>query len=386
MSSLDFFSYDGIIRLLASFSHLLRKGEITMQRGRLLIILGIILGLATIGAVAFLLFGGGGLGGGGGEPTPTAQAAAQQEQQPGIPTTQVIVALQPIPRGSEFVAGSIGRRDWPANNVPPDIVADEAETIGKVAKTEIVQGQVIVRSMLVDKGVSGEASLNVPPGRVAVAYPMNRQTSVAYAIQPGDFVDILITAFFIDVDEEFQSPLPNKTRFFFPVYDQESGVQTGVRLSDPIDEGRFELGAGDVASIVNARSDQIPRRVAQLTVQSAKILRVGPWIEEPQPTPPEGEPPPPPPPPDVTTLAVTPQDALVLLWLRQSGIYSEMALRAAGEDQADHLTEAVTLQYMLTRFNIAVPPKIEFVMTASVSEAESQFQSTTAVQGTPPPE
>ncbi len=352
-----------------------------MQRGRLLIILGIILGLATLGAVAFLVFGGGGgAPGDEAQPTPLPGALLPSEE-PGIPTTQVIVALQPIARGSEFVAGSIGRRDWPANNVPPDIIADEAETIGKVAKTEIVQGQVLVRSMLVDKGVSGEASLNIPPGRVAVAYPMNRQTSVAYAIQPGDSVDILITAFFIDVDEEFQSPLPNKTRFFFPTYDQETGVQIGVQLSDPIDEGRFELGAGDVASIVNARSEQIPRRVAQLTVQAAKVLRVGPWIEEPQPAPPEdGSPPPPPPPPDITTLAVTPQDALVMLWLRQSGIYTEMALRAAGEDQADHLTEAVTLQYMLTRFNIAVPPKIEFVMTSSVSDIASQFENVSVVE------
>jgi hypothetical protein len=57
-----------------------------------------------------------------------------------------------------------------------------------------------------------------------------------------------------------------------------------------------------------------------------------------------------------------------MLWLRQGGIYSEMALRAAGEDQAEHLTEAVTLQYMLTRFNIAVPPKIEFIMAESLQE------------------
>lgn len=344
-----------------------------MQRGRLLIILGVVLGLLTVGAVAFLLLGGAGAGLlGGGGPEPEEDVVAPPEPT-GIPTTQVIVALQPIARGSEFVAGSIGRRDWPANNVPPDTIADEAETIGKVAKTEIVQGQVIVRSMLVDKGVSGEAALNVPPGRVAVAYPINRQKSVAYAIQPGDSVDILVTAFFIDVDEEFQSPLPNKIRFFFPIFDEESGNQVGVELSETFDEGRFELGADEIASIVGASGPQIPRRVAQLTVQSAKVLRVGPWIEEPAPPPPEdGSEPPPPPPPDIVTLAVTPQDALVLLWLRQSGIYSEMALRAAGEEEADHLTEAVTLQYMLTRFNIAVPPKIEFVMATSISDLEDQ--------------
>ena len=260
-----------------------------MQRGRLLIILGVILGLLTLGAVVFLLIGGAGLAllGTGGEPVETETTV--EVEPTGIPTTQVIVALQPIARGSEFVAGSIGRRDWPANNVPPDTIADEAETIGKVAKTEVVQGQVIVRTMLVDKGVSGEAALNIPPGRVAVAYPMNRQTSVAYAIQPGDSVDILITAFFIDVDEEFQAPLPNKIRFFFPVFDTETGTQTGIELSEEFEEGRFELNADEIASIVSASRPQIPRRVAQLTVQSAKVLRVGPWIEEPAPPPPDDD-------------------------------------------------------------------------------------------------
>jgi len=352
-----------------------------MQRGRLLIILGIILGLATLGAVALLVLGDGGgeiaLPGEGDE-TPTP---APVDGELGIPTTEVIVALQPIARGTEFVAGSIGRRPWPANNVPPDIIADEAETIGKVAKTDIVQGQVIVRSMLVDIGIAGEASLNIPPGRVAVAYPITGQNSVSYAIQPGDSVDILISSFFLDVDEEFQTPLPNKTRFFFQTFDEE-GLQTGITLSEPIDEGRFELGAGDVASIVNPSAAQIPRRVSQLTVQAAKVIRVGPWLEPPAPPPPEdGSPPPPPPLPDVATLAVTPQDALVLLWLRQGGIYSEMALRAAGEEDAEHLTEAVTLQYMLTRFNIAVPPKIEFIMATSLEQLVEETRQVEEVTG-----
>jgi Flp pilus assembly protein CpaB len=363
-----------------------------MQRGRLLIILGIILGLATIGAVAFLLLS----GGGGGEltaeeATPTPPPGAVPPEQ-GIPTTQVIVALQPIGRGSEFVAGSIGRRDWPANNVPPDIIADEAETIGKVAKTDVVQGQVIVRGMLVDVFGAGEASFQIPAGRVAVAYPINRQKSVAYAIQPGDFVDILISAFFTDVDEEFQTTLPNKLSFIVPELDPETGEDTGrFTLSDPVDEGRFVISSGDIPAIVFAREAQIPRRVAQLTVQAAKVIKVGPWIEPPPPPPPaegqaEGEVPPTPTPnlPNIVTLAVTPQDALVLLWLRQSGIYNEMALRAAGEENADHLTEAVTLQYMLTRFNIAVPPKIEFIMRPSDIEFLSETELVITPTPTPP--
>ena len=287
------------------------------------------------------------------------------------------MALQPIGRGASFVAGSIGRRDWPANNVPPDIIADEAETIGKVAKTEIVQGQVIVRGMMADLAGAGEASFQVPSGRVAVSYPINRQSSVAFAIQPGDFVDILITAGFRDIDEEFQTTLPNKFTFLVPELDPETGEETGrFSLSTEIDEGRFEVASGDIPVIIFPSEEQIPRRVAQLAVQAAKVLRVGPWIEPPPPPTPEGQPEDAPTPtpklPDVVTLAVTPQDALVLLWLRQNFIYSEMALRAAGEEDADHLTEAVTLQYMLTRFNIAVPPKIEFSMEPSLLDFARQ--------------
>ena len=343
-----------------------------MQRGRLLIILGVILGLATLGAVIFLVVGSGLLAGGPGNETPTPPPAPPSGEPTEVPTTNVIVALQPIPRGAEFVEGSIGFRPWPSASVPPEAIQDPIETIGMVAKTEIVQGQIIVRSMLVPKAGAGEASLRIPAGKVAVVYPIDRLSSVAYAIQPDDYVDILITGHFVDIDEEFQTILPNKMRFFFPQYDATTGEPTGFTMSDTSDQGRFET-AGDFSAIVYPRQAQIPRRVAQLTVQAAKVVRVGPWIEPPPPPPPgEGTPAPTPTPnvPDIVTIAVTPQDALVLLWLRQSGIYSEMALRAANEENADHLTEAVTLQYMLTRFNISVPPKIEFIM-ASVTDLKS---------------
>jgi len=74
-----------------------------------------------------------------------------------IPTTEIIVALRPIAPGSEFVQSSVGRRAWPANNVPPDVIADESELFGKVANREIIQGQPIIRDMLTDKSNLGNA-------------------------------------------------------------------------------------------------------------------------------------------------------------------------------------------------------------------------------------
>ncbi len=79
------------------------------------------------------------------------QNAQIVELQKSSPETEVIVALQTIAPGFEFKVGSIGRRDWPANNVPSNVIADEAETIGQVAATFIEPGQIIVRSMLVSR-------------------------------------------------------------------------------------------------------------------------------------------------------------------------------------------------------------------------------------------
>jgi Flp pilus assembly protein CpaB len=287
-----------------------------------------------------------------------------------VPTQQVWVALQPIPRGGEFVEGTLGLRDWPSTNVPPDVIGDKSETIGRVAAVDIVQGQPILRSMLAERGAAGQAALLIPDGRVAVAFPITQQSSVAYAIQPGDYVDVLIVASFIDFDQEFQSKLPNLISFLslrlVETPEGEEPIET-YDFTTPTDEGRFEIPPGLPPEIPGAyvypREPQRPRRVAQLTVPAAKVLRVGPWIELPSEQPPpteEGEPPPPPPPPDIVTLAVEPQDALVLLWARQSEMYMELALRAPGFEEARYQPEAVTLQYMLTRFNIAVPPELEY--------------------------
>ena len=330
-----------------------------MRRGRLLILLGIILALATAVIVFVVLSRQGPT-----LPAPTTGPSAEATATP-IPTQQVWVALQPIPRGGEFVEGTLGLRDWPSTNVPPDVIGDKAETIGRVSAVDIVQGQPILRSMLAEMGAAGQAALLVPEGRVAVAFPITEQSSVAYAVQPGDFVDVLIVASFIDFDQEFQTKLPNLISFLFRLEDEEGNAT--VQFTAPTDEGRFEAPPGLPPEIYGAyvypRESQRPRRVAQLTVPAAKVLRVGPWIELPsaQPTPTaEGEPPPPPPPPGIVTLAVEPQDALVLLWARQSEMYMELALRAPGFEEVRYTPEAVTLQYMLTRFDIAVPPELEY--------------------------
>lgn len=327
-----------------------------MQR-RVFIIIGIILAILAIAGIGFVFLNQ--------QPaeveTPAPQGPIIDDAE--VQTVPVIVARQPVPRGGEFPAGSLGRQEFPVDNIPPNAIASETETIGKIAKIEIAQGQIILRDYLQDRALGdfSEAAFNIPNGRVMVAFPIDRFSSAGYAVQQGDFVDVLITASFVDLDPEFQTILPNKFSFISvtPNPDNEELVQ--VTIEEENDKGRLSIENEQFPGFEFPSEGQRPRRVAQLTVQAAKVIRVGPWIEI-QTTQPvaEGETPPPPPPPDQISLAVTPQDALVLFWSRQTQARMELALRAAGDEQANHSTEAVTLQYMLTRFNIAVPPKLEF--------------------------
>jgi Flp pilus assembly protein CpaB len=322
-------------------------------RGRLLIVLGVILGLVAAGGVLYVI-------------TTIQQPAPTPPPEVVVPTTQILVALQNIPRGSEIAADAVESRDWPANNVPPNVIADKAELIGKVAGTDIFQSQPILRSMLAEIVEGSEAAFALPEGKVAVAFPITRFSSVGYGIQAGDHVDVLLSARFIDREEEKQSAIDT---FDFRLEMMTKFANAGVEataLKMPV----FGTEA---------------RSVTQLIVQNAGVLKMGAWAT---PTPPapeeEGAPPPPPPPPDIVILVVGQQDALVLKYARENNFILDLVLRAAG-DEAPVTTEAVTLEYMIRRFNISLPPKLQYYLdTVPPVEEEvpekPEFPQTTSIE------
>jgi outer membrane protein assembly factor BamB len=65
-----------------------------------------------------------------------------------IKTVPVIVAVQPISRHTRITYNSIGVRQWPEYvDPPPELVNNMNDAVGKLVKTDIVQGQPIVYSM-----------------------------------------------------------------------------------------------------------------------------------------------------------------------------------------------------------------------------------------------
>lgn len=311
-----------------------------MRRGRIFIILGVILGLGTAVAVIFLL---------GQQPPVPGEGEAPVEI---VTTLEVVMAMQNLARGDTIVPEAVELREMDIDQVPRGAMTIFDEVIGRIALTDIFQGQVIQETMLTDRETllsEANASILIPKGKVAVAFPINEISSVSYALQAGDSVDVLVSMRFIEVDETYQMKKP-----FAGYVEEVEEVPCEPCMPSP-GEGR----------------DQIPRPASQLIVQDAEILKIGTWLQAAEVPPPveeeeapaEGEEGAVPPPvvPQYITLLVNHQDALVLKWARESGATIDLVLRSA-EDHDIVTTEPVTLDYMLARFGITVPPKRSYTL------------------------
>jgi Flp pilus assembly protein CpaB len=114
-------------------------------------------------------------------------------------------------------------------------------------------------------------------------------------------------------------------------------------------------------------SEQIPRPVAQLTLQDIPVLGVGRWeveeitAEEEQEQQRQDQESVAPDLPDYITVMVTRQDALVLKMAREQNARIDLAIRA--EDDIEQLaTQPVTLDYIMARFGINLPAKQAYTL------------------------
>jgi pilus assembly protein CpaB len=357
------------------------------MQGRVLIILAFIIILAAIVVIAVLPTLQGTQG-----PVTSGSTPGAQVQQPALPTptplsfVNVVIAVQELPRGFRIPANAVDLRPWPEESAPFNGITNLEDVIGKIARTRIFREQPILTSMITDDftslaEVGSDAAAILPSGLIAVSVPINRLTSVSYAIQDGDRVDVILSMLFVDVDDVFQTISPNFiTLFQF----SEDGITTSATL-----EGRPDSTSLGPA-IISPSERQRPRLVTQRTVQDALILHVGDFPLDgrllgvpptPTPVPQEGEErddgtpvaSPTPALPTVVTLGVTPQDAVVLVWAIEAKLPITMALRSAS-DTSRTSTQAVTLDYIMANFNINPPGKRQYTIEPAIRSVRQLLQ------------
>jgi len=341
------------------------------------------------------------------EPTLTAAEIAEKEAEPQptptpiIELADVVIVTDDVPAGSIIPSILLRVVQRPLTNIA--VIAevtfdDPALVAGRIAKTRISSGQEVLLPMLAlsptDIATMGsDLSLYVDKGKVAVAFPIDKFTGVAFAIRPGDLVDVMMTLRLVDLDEEFQSSLPNLIQRINTAK-LEEGQQF---LFQEEVEGRTEfLPELNTVFQIAAGGGQrpIPKRVTQLTLQRAEVLWMGTWFNpikgeaefvadafiptpEPQmavngdpdlavPTPeptkerPEDR-------PDLIILSMDSQDALILKWALEVGIDIDLLLRSQG-DTSIFLTTSVSLPQLVEQGGMTVPEPLDVGLEPPVNE------------------
>jgi pilus assembly protein CpaB len=74
--------------------------------------------------------------------------------------------------------------------------------------------------------------------------------------------------------------------------------------------------------------------------------------------------------PDIVTLVVTPQDSITLSYLMYSDAQLSLTLRNPS-DQSRVASEASTLQFLLSQYNIPVPAKLPYSMQPALTTLTS---------------
>lgn len=345
-----------------------------------------------------------------GEPTevPIVTVAADEE----VRFVEVVVSNNTIPRGFQLTEAELEYEMRLVDQISPNMITDMDDAIGKFTRKGIFQGETITIDALVDDlrsvGQSdyGPSSL-IPQGFVAMSVPYTRTSGVGGGIAAGDSVDILISFLLSPVDEEFQTKLHNNAILYINEEvetENEDGSITVTTRRVPFlisPQGRYEeLPTGDLANVAPSEESARGQHVA-FVIQNARVIEVGQWI--------------PPVPPllptptlspeqeeefaetgqdpnaaevslselaslvndqianlkdplqaDSILIALPPQQQVFLKYAVETNSSIDFALRGSADGQL-YAIDNVSLDYVLERFNIEIPPNFTYVVDTEMS-------------------
>ncbi|MCA9970760.1 MAG: hypothetical protein KC425_11125 [Anaerolineales bacterium] len=423
------------------------------MRRRTLILAILVVVVAIVAVVLVLANRSGGLlnstadNGGDGVDTTTVDETGEA-QEPGIPTPEptpavrfdtVVVARVDLPAGQRLIPELLEIQTRPNTNIALQggyTFSTIEELVGAIVRVDVSEGQEILSPMIAlnatDLSAMGsDLSTYIEQGSVAIAFPLRYQgesvesaavRGAAFAMRPGDFVDVMMTLNIVEIDPEFRTALPNNTQRVI----QSALLEGQAFLFDTATQGRLQLipEINQVAEIIPGSSQvlsdvdpgrPIPKRTTQLTIQQAEVLWVGTWRtqealqEELAPTPvpivtddtgagllPEEEtavveseteetgplclspttnqlipcpvvresst-------PDMVILSMSSQDALILKWAMDRNVEINLALRAQG-DRTVFFTTSVSLPQIVNEGGLAVPAEASFDLVPRADETD----------------
>jgi Flp pilus assembly protein CpaB len=354
------------------------------SRGLIIIVIAVVI-FVLAGIVAVVVLGGGLLGSIMSSGNPAAPVAPVITPTPQGVMVDIIIVQQPVSRGTTLTESVLAKIPYPQSAMVEGLFYTDIQSVlGKRAKFDLTQGTPLVPSLLSTNTVGSIPSMQVPKGMVAISVPIDTLTSVSYALQAGDHVNVIGAIHLVDLDANFQTILPNKVAVVAPPQVMSVGadgktVNNVTSITSKIDnsiQGRAELDATLNQPIyVQPSENQRPRLISQTVIQNAIVLGIGDLSAAVSESPAAA----PtavggaavtatavPPKPKIITLIVSPQDAETLNYMILSKANITLALRNS-QDDAKPTTDAVTLQYLMDSYNIPYPAKLPYGLELPVA-------------------
>ncbi len=106
---------------------------------------------------------------------------------------QVMVAAQPISQGQTIGMEHLKMVDMPANYVPTDVLLQPSQVVNRVPRERILASEFIRPERLADASGGVGLPALVPRGMRAISIDITGGSAVSGFLDPGNYVDVLVT-------------------------------------------------------------------------------------------------------------------------------------------------------------------------------------------------
>jgi pilus assembly protein CpaB len=230
-----------------------------------------------------------------------------------IPMTSVVVASHPMPIGTLLTEKDITLQNLPTGALPAGVQTTVAAVSGQLTTVALDAGEMVLAHHLTHPDITGgNLAFTLPEGLVAVSLSADDLVSGLGIIQPADHIDIL-----------------------YSLQTQGKDVPAGTTVSASDKGQRWTFGTLQNVTVISvigsALKDAATASNSGSTSSTSTTTAVGAAR--------------------AYILALPPQDALTLKFIKDAGGVMDLALRNVA-DEGDHNSQPVNEQYVVDRFRL----------------------------------
>ncbi len=233
-----------------------------------------------------------------------------------VATTPVLVAIHPVSMGALLTDADLTVATVPQNALPAGALSAPKDASGQITTVPLNTGEMILVHHLTKPDItSGAIGFAMPQGKVAVTLDSQDLLSSTALVQPNDHVDILYSL-----------------RIKRPSAASSSGQGSSGQSSE---DQQYTFGTLLNVTVVRVIESALKEKpaVPVSTGASAAPVAAGPAR--------------------AYILALDPQDALTLKYLKDAGAVMDLALRNT-TDEGDHTAKPVDINYLVDKYQLPV--------------------------------